>query len=48
MSCIDRQTYDDAYTTSIVAYAYTLYAPEDPRARAVLDKLLEMAITGKV
>jgi len=47
MSCIDSQTYDDAYTTSIVAYAYTLYAPNDPRTAAVIDKLMDMAITGK-
>ena len=38
--CIDRQRYDDGYTTSIVAYAYSLFDPTDDR---VYRKLRDMA-----
>jgi len=41
--CIDAQTYTDAYTTSIVAYAYSLYNPLDARAATVYSRLMGMA-----
>ncbi|XP_067934596.1 ovostatin-like isoform X3 [Watersipora subatra] len=38
--CIDRQVYEDGYTTSLVAYAYSLFNKADDRA---FRKLLSMA-----
>ncbi|XP_067934592.1 alpha-2-macroglobulin-like protein 1 [Watersipora subatra] len=38
--CIDRQVYEDGYTSSLVAYAYSLFNKADDRA---FRKLLSMA-----
>lgn len=35
--------YDDAYTTAIVTYAYSLYQPESNEARQSYSKLMDMA-----
>lgn len=45
--CIGNQTYEDAYTTAIVAYAYSLYDGNSTEAQDVYDKLMNMTTQGK-
>lgn len=45
-SCIAKETFNDSYTTSIVAYAYSLYDPMSNETMEWYETLSNMSITG--
>ncbi|XP_014674820.1 PREDICTED: alpha-2-macroglobulin-like [Priapulus caudatus] len=45
-SCIEGETFDDAYTTALVAYAYARYGDMN-KAQEYLDRLMKLAVRNE-